>query len=140
MSPRKLMVTSSLAALLLVPLSAGATPTPAHEGPCALAGFSVTQVVPYRVEERAGRGTVRRLAGASLFVPAQQGLTPEYLQATLEKHLKAMQTRTMAGCPLDVDSISVKVTSAGNGYWVRIAGKDHKAAKEILARSQHLAR
>lgn len=137
MTTRKFIISSSLAAALLVPLAVGATPTARGVEGCALAGYTVTKVVPYRIQERTGRGTVQKLVGAKLFVAAQPGLSAEWIGATVKRHLRQMQTRSMPGCPLDVNSVKVSVASAGTGYWVQIAGKDSTAAKEILARAQH---
>jgi hypothetical protein len=41
---------------------------------------------------------------------------------------------------LDVEHVSVTVSSANTGYWVQIAAQDRAAAKEVLARAQHLVR
>jgi hypothetical protein len=140
MFTRKFIVSSSLAAVLLVSFVVSAAPAQRHEGPCTLANYKVTQVIPYRVEERVGRGVLRRLAGAELFIPAQPGLTKELVGAQVIRHLKQMKATTMAGCPLDVEQVSVTVSSANTGYWVQIAAKDRAAAKEVLARAQHLVR
>lgn len=140
MSLRTLFVTSSLSLMLLTGLTASAAPAPRHEGPCAFAGYTVTQVLPYQVEERVGRGVLRRLAGAQLFIPAKQGLTRELVGATVTRHLREMQSTTMAGCPLDLERISVTVTSGTTGYWVQISAKDRHTATEILARARHFVR
>ncbi|HEY8943588.1 MAG TPA: hypothetical protein VIM73_04970 [Polyangiaceae bacterium] len=138
MSLRQLLVSSSLSAMLLVATAASAAPASHHDGPCALAGYNVTRVAPYRIEERVGRGVLRRLAGAQLFIPAQQGLTKELVGANVTRHLREMRSTTMPGCPLDLERVSVTVSSATTGYWVQISAKDREVAKEILARAQHL--
>lgn len=140
MSIRRLILASSLAASLLVPFAAGAVSEQAHDSRCALASYKVTRVAPYWTEERVGRGTIRRLAGAELFIGAERGLSREFVEATVRRHLEQMRTSSMPGCPLDVDRIRVSVVTGGTGYWVRIAGKDTTAAKEILAWAQHLVR
>jgi hypothetical protein len=140
MSLRTLLVSSSLSTILLVAFVSSAAPQHRHEGSCALAGYNVTEVVPYRVEERVGRGVLRRLAGAKLFIPAQQGLTKELIGANVTRHLREMGSTTMPGCPLDLESVSVTVSSGTTGYWVQISAKNRDAAKEILARARHLVR
>ena len=138
MSIRNLIATSAVAAALLVPFAATAAPKHQHEAGCALAGYDVTQVAPYRVEERVGRGTYHRLVGAKLFIPAQPGLTREWIGANVSRHLQQMQASSMPGCPLDVEQIKVSVSPGKTGYWVQIAGPNNASAKEILARAQHL--
>ena len=137
---RKFILSSAFAAALVVPFSAGAKTGHQHDAGCTLAGYNVTQVTPYRVEERAGRGTIQRLVGARLFIPAQPGLTRELIGARVLGHLEQMRTSSMAGCPLDVDRVTVTVASGSTGYWVQIAGKNGRDAKEILARAQHFVR
>lgn len=138
MSILKTIISTSFAASLLVPFSAVATPPHRTDPGCALAGFKVTEVAPYRVQVRTGRGTTQRLAGAKLFIPAQPGLTREWIAKTVTRHLHEMKAGTMAGCPLDLNHIQVNVASGGTGYWVQISGSDFASAKEILARAQHL--
>jgi len=140
MSLRKLIISSALATSLLVPFAAGAKTGHKHDAGCALAGYNVTQVTPYRVEERAGRGTIQRLAGAELFIPAEPGLTRELIAAKVLSHLQTMRTSSMPGCPLDVDRITVTVKSGTTGYWVQIAGKNAGDARQILERAQQLVR
>lgn len=140
MSIPNLITTSAVAIALLVPLAASATPQHEQDAGCTLAGYNVTQVAPYRVQERAGRGVYYRLRGAKLFVPAAPGLTREWIGANVTRHLQQMKASTMPGCPLDLDAVTVSVSAASTGYWVQIAGKNEAAAKEILARSQKLVR
>lgn len=140
MSFSKFVISSVVAVGLLVPLAAVAAPAHRHDPGCALSAYSITQVVPYRVEERVGRGTLRRLAGAKLFVPAQPGMTKEWIGSNVRRHLREMGATSMAGCPLDVDKASVTVTSGTTGFWVQISSKNPKAAQEILARAAGLVR
>jgi len=58
---------------------------------CVLHEQKVTSVAPYRVEERIGRSSVLRLKGAEVFVQAKPGLTAEWLQLTLVRHVAAMR-------------------------------------------------
>lgn len=139
MSLRRLLASSSLSAILLITSAANATPTPPSDPGCTIAGYTPTQVVEYRVSERIGRGRfVQRMAGAKVFIPAQQGLSKELVGANVIRHLRAMEKTTMGGCPLDMDRISVTVTSGTTGYWVEIGSKDRDSAKEILARARRL--
>jgi phosphoserine phosphatase len=130
MSFRNFVSGGVLAAALAFPLAASA-----DSADCELHAFKATQVAPLRVRERAGRGTVDRLVGAQVFVPAQQGLSAEWLRSRVESHVLKMKDQPMESCPLTVSDIKVNVVSAGTGFWVQIAAKDAGKAKEVL----HLA-
>jgi hypothetical protein len=100
----------------------------------------VTDVQPLRVTERNGRGSNERLAGAQVFVQAEPGLTAEWLQLTLQRHIVQMGSAPMADCPLDAKDVRVSVQSAGAGFAVNITGKNAAQAKEILRRAKLLVR
>jgi phosphoserine phosphatase len=136
MSIRKLTVALALGAISLVPIVASAE-TPMKDD-CILREHRVTSVKPYQVLERQGRGSVYRLAGAEVFVRAEPGLTAEWLQLTIERHLAQMQAGHMAGCALDLDGVRVQVDSAGPGFAVKIIAKNPSQAKEVLRRAQLL--
>ncbi|HYQ46192.1 MAG TPA: hypothetical protein VER11_29685 [Polyangiaceae bacterium] len=137
------MFTKRIAAVALVVVStlsavAVAAPAGAHAD-CVLSKHRVIQVQPLRVIERQGRNTSERLAGARVFVQAEPGLTAEWLQLTLQRHIASMHG-TMADCPLDSQDVQLKVVSAGNGFSVQITGKTAAQAQEILRRAQLLVR
>jgi|SRR6185369_1547683 len=127
-----LMAASTLSAVAV------AAPSGAHPN-CILAQHRVTQVQPLHVSERYGRGTVERLAGARVFVQAEPGLTAEWLQLSLQRHLAGMNG-SMANCALDAKDVQVKVVSAGPGFSVQITGKSAAQGQEILRRAQLLVR
>lgn len=106
--------------------------------PCILHEQQVVSVLPLHVEDRVGRGTVRRLAGAELFVRAQKGLTAEWLELKLKQHLAAMQSATMKDCALDVEKVAVQVRSAGTGFAVRLTAPNRAQAEEVLRRARLL--
>jgi hypothetical protein len=108
--------------------------TSTTNAPCALHAHRVTKVTPYRAQLFVGRGTVLR--GASLFVPAERGLTAEWLETEFRKHLAAMQSKDMANCPLDVAKVKVEVVSGGSGFWVRLIAPDIATSKEVLRRAE----
>jgi len=128
-----LMAASTLSAVAV------AAPSGAQSPNCILAQHRVTQVKPLHVSERYGRGTVERLAGAQVFVQAEPGLTAEWLQLTLQRHMTAMNG-SMANCALDAKDVAVKVVSAGSGFSVQITGKSAAQGQEILRRAQLLLR
>ena len=99
---------------------------------------SVTKVVPHRAAVPSGQGTYDRLVGARAYVPAKPGLTGEWLHAQLARRSSSPQQGTQ--CPLDVPGVAISVASAGPGFWVSLAAQDHDDAKEVLRRTQTLAR
>jgi hypothetical protein len=135
---RKLAVILTLGATLLVPVFASAA-APAKD-PCVLLTHRVTAVTPYQVVERQGRGSSTRLAGAQVFVQAEPGLTAEWLQLTIERHLAQMQDKQMGDCALDLAGVRVQVDSAGPGFAVKILAKSPSQAKEVLRRAELLQR
>ena len=138
----KRIATAALAAMTLLPGLAQATPTgmgmhgTGMQGHCILKQHRVTKVEALKVIERYGRGTSERLVGARVFVQAEPGLTAEWLQLTIGRHITEMSGTAMANCPLK--DVQVTVTSAGTGFAVQIAGKSSEQAKEILRRAQLL--
>jgi hypothetical protein len=72
--------------------------------------------------------------GAQLFVPAEKGLTAEWLNY---QYRERMAHRQRSGdCPLDLPGLSVSVQSAGPGFWVQLSASDESSAKEVLRRSR----
>lgn len=138
------MFTHKIAAALLlsvataVPNLALAAP-PGSSAPCIFRQHRVTKVQPLHVTERYGRGSSERLVGAQVFVQAEPGLTAEWLQLSLQRHMARMGSGGMKNCALDPQDVRVSVESAGAGFAVKIAGKDATVAKEILRRAQLLA-
>ena len=130
---------SSLVTLALLGTLSGvaAAEAPGADASC-LRGHRVTKVVPHRASVYAGQGTYEKLVGARLFVPAQPGLTAEWLQAQLAQ--RSSSAPAAAQCPLDVPGASVKVQSGGPGFWVSISARDDAGAREVLRRAESLTR
>lgn len=106
---------------------------------CVLHEHRITSVTPYRVEERIGKSAVQRLRGAEVFVQAEPGLTAEWLQLTLARHVAQMRGSTaMPDCAFDVDDVAVRVESGGTGFRVRIMARDTDKAGEVLRRARLL--
>lgn len=137
MFTKKIAGALMLSAATILPSFALAAPsdTPAH---CVLKAHRVTKVQPLHVTERYGRGSSEKLVGAQVFVQAEPGLTAEWLQLTVERHIAQMGTTGMKGCALEAKEVRVTVESAGAGFAVKIVGKDVTQAKEILRRAQLL--
>jgi len=139
MSHKGILASIILAAAVLAPAASFAAP--AQEAPCILRSHRITSVTPYRVQQHAGRGVTSRLAGAEVSVQAEPGLTPEWLQLQLARHIAAMQgPADMKNCALGVKDVSVKVESAGTGFAVKLIANDSSQAEEVLRRAQLLAR
>jgi hypothetical protein len=135
MSQFKLLFVGALAATLALPLAARA-----DSAECELHAFKANRVEPLRVQERVGRAAIERLAGAQVFVPAQKGLTAEWLRARLEQHISGMGSQGMANCPLGVKGVRVSVASGGTGFWVQLQAKDSATAREVLRLAQAAVR
>jgi len=135
MSQFKFLFVSALTATLALPLAARA-----DSAECELHAFKANRVEPLRIQERVGRGTIQKLAGAQVFVPAQKGLTAEWLRARVEQHISQMGTQGMSNCPLGVQGLRVTVASGGTGFWVQLQAKDTKTAAEVLRLAQAAVR
>ena len=134
MAIRNLIAAISLSASILAPPAALASP--ANRPPCMLNEYRVSAVKPYRVVDRFGKIKVERLRGAQIYVVAEPGLTREWLQLKLQRHVRAMQSATMGDCAFDLDGVRVATDSAGGGFWVTLTTKDSDTAKELLRRAR----
>jgi len=115
----------------------GAAAEPAANPAAAAACFAQhppTVVSPYELDQVAGDGFYTSVAGAQLFVPAEKGLTAEWLNYQYRDRMAHRQTSE--DCPLDLTGLNVSVQSAGPGFWVQLSAPDENTAKEVLRRSQ----
>ena len=112
--------------LLTAPLLA-ATSVQAAE-PCVFDTYAPATATPYSEEASLPYGSYSFMRGAQLFIPAQKGLTREWLQTAIER---ALTTRPAAPVANSKD-VRVAVTSAGNGFWVTLIGRDQKAGEALL--------
>jgi len=129
-----------LSASTLAPMASYAAPAAATQSaPCILREHRITGVRPYRVEGHQGRIVVQELRGATVLVQAEPGLTAEWLQLTLQRHLAAMQgPQGMKDCAFDVSDVQVKVGSTGAGFSVNLIARDSSTAEEVLRRARLL--
>jgi hypothetical protein len=140
---RTLMV-PSLLILGLVAAPVFAAPAPSKPPStqvkaCALKGFTVSSVAPRYEDVQRGRATTQRLAGATVYVMAEPGLTREWLRLSLERHLSAMKSGSaMKDCPFSAKDIRISVDSAGTGFAVHVSASDAKTAEEVLRRARLL--
>lgn len=137
---RKLLAAIVLAGTTLAPLASYAAPAAtATPAPCILREHRVTAVTPYRVEGHQGRVVTHELRGATVSVQAEPGLTAEWLQLTLGRHLAAMQgAGGMKDCAFELRDVQVRVSSSGAGFSVHLIASDAAKAAEVLRRAQLL--
>lgn len=140
MSNRKILAALILAGSTLAPVASYAAPAASKPAPCILREHRITGVTPYRVEAHQGRVAVQELRGATVSVQAEPGLTAEWLQLTLSRHLAAMQGMMggMKDCAFDVNDVQVKVSSSGAGFSVNLIARDSSKAAEVLRRARLL--
>jgi hypothetical protein len=84
------------------------------------------------------------LRGATVVFRAVPGLTPEWLQRTIDCHLArnaamGYDASDMPYCPLMLKDVSATVTSTGDGLAVAVRSDDPEVAAEIWRRAQALA-
>lgn len=137
MFTKKIAAAIILSAATVLPSLAFAAP-PSAPANCILSEHRVTNVKALNVTEHYGRGTSERLVGAQVLVQAEPGLTAEWLQLTIQRHMAQMGAMGMENCALDMKDVRVSVESTGSGFAVKITGKSAAQAKEILRRAQLL--
>lgn len=110
---------------------------PLDPAACPLDAYAPATVQPHYDDAVILKTTVHQLHGADVFIPAQPGLTVEWLRHQL-------QPVSAAGCALGVPDAEISVASAGPGFLVTIRARHEDAGREIfrLARvtdAQHIA-
>jgi hypothetical protein len=132
MAGRRLVVGIALA--LVTAVSAGARAAEIDQQ-CSVGGrYHVRSVGAYTTYVDAGYTSYTQFQGAEMFVPAQPGLTGEWLQRVL-----ADQIATGA-CDFGVRNAKVSVLSSGGGFSVRVSGQNEKDAGVILQHAELLTR
>ncbi|HEX4447745.1 MAG TPA: hypothetical protein VH044_13440 [Polyangiaceae bacterium] len=125
-------------ALALLPTTTARTASATDDGIACGAPFDnpggVTSVKPHKVVDTNLKHSWTRVDGAVVTVPAEPGVTREWLQRQVDDPMAAAQP----GCPMAVNGASARVTSTGNGFAVTLVGKDKDSSKEILRRAQAL--
>ena len=139
MPNRKVLTALVLAIATLAPMASYANPPAAQAAPCILREHRITAVTPDRGEGYQGRAVAHELRGATVSVQAAPGLTAEWLQLTIARHIAAMQAKGgMKDCALGVNDVQVKVSSSGTGFAVKLIANDPAKAPEVLRRAQLL--
>jgi hypothetical protein len=128
-------LTSALSASLLFGVALPSAQA-ANPQTCVFDKYAPVAVAPYVSENSIDYGSYSFLGGAQLFVPAREGLTKEWLQASVASALAAShaeQTQTAATCDApDVKNVRVTVVSGGNGYWVQLISQQSQDSQALL--------
>lgn len=133
------LVTKALVPALLIG-AAGAVSAPtayaANPGSCVFEKYAPVSVTPYSADENVSYsyGSYSFLRGAQLFVPAREGLTKEWLEASVQRALSedAQKANDPACSNPNVKNVRVSVSSAGNGFWVALIARDERTADTLL--------
>ena len=129
----KTIIASALAATMAVPAAGAFAATPQD---CALKQVAAATALRERVS-LGGRIFRDRLAGATLFIPAERGVTTDYLKRVADAHQAQMASGAMKDCPFGVAGSTIEVSSNNSGYlMVAVRSSDDAAAKEILRRAE----
>lgn len=124
-------IVGALALSAAVALSAGARGAEVNR--CSLGGrYPVQSVSRYVTVENAGYTTYDQFRGAEVIVPAQPGLTREWLQRVVSYQVAAGE------CDFGAPGATVSVLPAGGAFAVRIGGNDERTAGVILQHAQQL--
>lgn len=103
---------------------------------CVFDKYAPVAVQPYVAENGFDYGSYSYLGGAQLFVPAREGLTKEWLTASVQHALaaaQASQTDGTASCDSpNVKNVTVSVVSGGNGFWVQLISQDSQSSEALL--------
>jgi hypothetical protein len=115
-----------------------ATATSAGAAEPAACGLGVnnfaSSVTPLYNQEDGGFTAFRQFIGAEVFVPAQPGLTAEWLDRVVTSQIAAGQ------CNFGASKVDVEVLSDGGGFSVRLSGHGEKSAAEILRHAQQMVK
>ena len=106
----------------------------------ALAEHRIVSVAPYYEEQTNIKRTWKELRGATIRIQAEPGLTPEWLQLQLERRAAALSASSTPtdNDPLAVAGVHPRVSSATDGFVVRLAAQDKHAGEEVLRRTEAL--
>src|SRR4029079_287400 len=127
----------ALALPILILSIAAAAPARSRASEC-FANHEITQVEAYFEDIWSEGGMDVMLVGAQVFVPAERGLTGEWLHRELAQRLAARGSD--AQCPLDVPGVRIAVQCGGPGFGVKLSTANEKAAKQVLERARGLVR
>jgi hypothetical protein len=133
---RALMVAAVLGGMAGVSAGARAAPPAGETGAsCSLGDrYPIRSVAAFNVVQNAGYTSYKEFRGAEVVVPAQPGLTREWLQRVLTVQVAD------GTCDFGARDVTVSVLPAGDAFSVRVSGRDERAAGDILRHAQQLVR
>jgi hypothetical protein len=148
MSATKLVCTALAAGLVIsgtFASSASAT-SPERASACVFDKHEPITVAPFAVDFGMDWGSYSFSGGAQLFVPAREGLTKEWLAASVEHALaSAHVVSTVDGnnakaiCDMPrLKDVHVGVVSGGNGFWVQLISRDQQTSEALLKWARNL--
>lgn len=133
---KRLMMKAIVPALLIAAASNVHAAEP--EAPaCVFDKYAPVVVKPYSQDENLAYGRFSFLRGAQLYVPAREGMTREWLTATMQRALATARSGDVS-CSPHVKDVQVYVSSAGHGFWIQLIGKDERTANVLLKWAQGL--
>jgi hypothetical protein len=129
---KTILATTFALALALPATSVLAAPTK----DCLLS--QVAYVQPQNAQVQRGHSVQQHLVGATLYIPAQAGLTTDWLKRQVDEHQARMaHGEPMKDCVFGVPNSHVNASSNGSGYlMVTVQSDNLDSAKEILRRAQ----
>ena len=103
----------------------------------------IQSVEPYVETIRSGKGSTTKVVGSTVVFRALPGMTAEWLQRVVDCHLARAAAvghnmPEMDYCPLELKGVKATVSSAGNGFAVKISASDEATVAEIKKRAQAL--
>jgi hypothetical protein len=145
MTAPKLVFTAIAASLLVsgVFASTASATNPERAVTCVFDKHEPVSVAPYTVDFGMDWGSYSFMGGAQLFVPAREGLTKEWLAASVEHALASahvVSTDDGKGvCDMPrLNNVHVGVVSGGNGFWVQLISRDEKTNQALLKWAKNL--
>jgi hypothetical protein len=147
MSATKLVLSALSASLLFCGAFAStASATNPERATCVFDKHEPVSVAPYTVDFGMDWGSYSFMGGAQLFVPAREGLTKEWLAASVEHALASAHVvstvdgaEAKAVCDMPrLKNVHVGVVSGGNGFWVQLISRDEKTNQALLKWARNL--
>lgn len=146
-------IVSSIAALTLVAggahlvtttttasASPSCTPEVVEDGSLLYAQVYDAKPIKNRPDKK--RVVPKWIAGAKMYVPAEKGMTREYLNRAAICHAKASEAPSYANDPLRVDGRidGIRVYPAGGAFVIAVTSEDKATGREIWKRADALTR
>lgn len=105
----------------------------------------ISDVRPLLEQHTSSKISTSRTVGATVTFRAVPGMTTEWLQRVVDCHLARNAVLghvapEMPNCPLVPEGVTARVRSTGNGFAVDLRADDSTTIREIVARTDRLAR